>query len=209
MAHGTPVVTSNASSLPEVVGKAAVLVNPENVFEIMRAVHRVLLDPTLRATLRERGYEQAQRFSWDASARKILKVYEEVGGARTNPTSAPREQVAEESPAAVHLPGHRESRTVALTDEQASRLLARCQTRGFPGETRDSRCNLSVIRFLSASAVAAARRLRSLLIFSLRARRRRISGERLCPDMNKSSWLVWNVRLHSGAFESLVRCRPA
>jgi glycosyltransferase involved in cell wall biosynthesis len=108
MAHGTPVVTSNASSLPEVVGKAAVLVNPENVFEIMRAVHRVLLDPTLRATLRERGYEQAQRFSWDASARKILKVYEEVGGARTNSTSAPREQMAEESPAAVHLPGHRE-----------------------------------------------------------------------------------------------------
>ena len=44
MAHGTPVVTSNVSSLPEVVGNAAVLVNPENVFEIMRALHRVLMD---------------------------------------------------------------------------------------------------------------------------------------------------------------------
>jgi glycosyltransferase involved in cell wall biosynthesis len=44
MAHGTPVVTSNATSLPEVVGNAAVLVNPENVFEIMRALHRVLMD---------------------------------------------------------------------------------------------------------------------------------------------------------------------
>ncbi len=44
MAHGTPVVTSNVSSLPEVVGNAAVLVNPENVFEIMRALHRVLTD---------------------------------------------------------------------------------------------------------------------------------------------------------------------
>jgi len=48
MAHGTPVVTSNLSSLPEVVGNAAVLVNPENVFEIMRGLHRVLLDQPLR-----------------------------------------------------------------------------------------------------------------------------------------------------------------
>ena len=48
MAHGTPVVTSNATSLPEVVGSAAVMVNPENVFEIMRALHRVLTDQPLR-----------------------------------------------------------------------------------------------------------------------------------------------------------------
>lgn len=80
MAHGTPVVTSNTSSLPEVVGKAAVLVNPENVFEIMRATHRVLIDKALRERLKVRGYEQAKRFSWDDSARKILKVYEEIGG---------------------------------------------------------------------------------------------------------------------------------
>jgi glycosyltransferase involved in cell wall biosynthesis len=78
MAHGTPVVTSNTSSLPEVVGNAAVLVNPENVFEIMRALHRVLLDQSLRDKLKERGYEQAKRFSWDASARQILRVYHEV-----------------------------------------------------------------------------------------------------------------------------------
>jgi len=80
MAHGTPVVTSNTSSLPEVVGNAAVLVNPENVFEIMRATHRVLVDKALRERLKLRGYEQAKRFSWDDSARKILKAYEEVGG---------------------------------------------------------------------------------------------------------------------------------
>lgn len=78
MAHGTPVVTSNTSSLPEVVGNAAVLVNPENVFEIMRALHRVLVDQALRDKLKERGYEQAKRFSWDASARQILRVYHEV-----------------------------------------------------------------------------------------------------------------------------------
>ena len=47
MAHGTPVVTSNTSSLPEVVGNAAVMVNPENVFEIMRAPHRVSARPGL------------------------------------------------------------------------------------------------------------------------------------------------------------------
>jgi len=64
MAHGTPVVTSNTSSLPEVVGNAAVLVNPENVFEIMRATHRVLIDQNLREKLRQRGYEQAKKFSW-------------------------------------------------------------------------------------------------------------------------------------------------
>jgi len=80
MAHGTPVVTSNTSSLPEVVGKAAVLVNPENVFEIMRALHRVLLDQALRDRLKERSYEQAKKFSWDASARQILDTYREVAG---------------------------------------------------------------------------------------------------------------------------------
>src|SRR5271166_290028 len=82
MAHATPVVTSNVSSLPEVVGNAAVLVNPENVFEIMRALHRVLLDQPLREKMKERGYEQANKFSWDASARQILGVYEEVAGKR-------------------------------------------------------------------------------------------------------------------------------
>jgi glycosyltransferase involved in cell wall biosynthesis len=80
MAHGTPVVTSNTSSLPEVVGNAAVLVNPENVFDIMRATHCVLIDQNLRDKLKQRGYEQAKRFSWDSSVRRILRVYEEVGG---------------------------------------------------------------------------------------------------------------------------------
>jgi glycosyltransferase involved in cell wall biosynthesis len=79
MAHGTPVVTSNVSSLPEVVGSAAVMVNPENVFEIMHALHRVLMDPTLRERMKERGYRQVSKFSWDASVRRILDVYRQVG----------------------------------------------------------------------------------------------------------------------------------
>lgn len=78
MAHGTPVVTSNLSSLPEVVGNAAVLVNPENVFEIRRALYRVLLDKALRDRMKERGYQQAKRFSWDISVRRVLDVYRQV-----------------------------------------------------------------------------------------------------------------------------------
>ena len=80
MAHGTPVVTSNVSSLPEVVGNAAVLVNPENVFEIMRALHRVLLDQGLRERMKEHSYLQAGKFSWEKSVRRILEVYRQVGG---------------------------------------------------------------------------------------------------------------------------------
>ena len=78
MAHGTPVVTSNVSSLPEVVGKAAVLVNPEKVFEIMRALHRVLTDGALRDRLKERGYQQVAKFSWEMSVRRIQEVYRQV-----------------------------------------------------------------------------------------------------------------------------------
>lgn len=88
MAHGTPVVTSNTSSLPEVVGKAAVLVNPENVFEIMRALHRVLVDQALRDKLKARGHEQGAKFSWDASARKMLEVYQDVASGRTGSSHA-------------------------------------------------------------------------------------------------------------------------
>ena len=78
MAHGTPVVTSNTSSIPEVVGNAAVMVNPENVFEIMHALHRVLLDQPVREKLKARGILQAQKFSWDDSVRRMLEVYYEV-----------------------------------------------------------------------------------------------------------------------------------
>jgi glycosyltransferase involved in cell wall biosynthesis len=80
MAHGTPVLTSNSSSVPEVVEDAAVLVNPENVFEMMRALRQVLLDTALRERLKQKGYAQVKKFSWDASAAKILRIYEEVAG---------------------------------------------------------------------------------------------------------------------------------
>jgi glycosyltransferase involved in cell wall biosynthesis len=77
MACGTPVVTSNVSSLPEVVGDAAILVKPENVFDIARGIREVLTDEALRADLIRRGYEQAARFSWERTARQVLDIYME------------------------------------------------------------------------------------------------------------------------------------
>ena len=78
MACGTPVVTSNVSSLPEVVGDSAVQVNPENVFEIARGIKEVLLDEELRTTLIRCGREQARRFSWERTAREVLEIYHEA-----------------------------------------------------------------------------------------------------------------------------------
>jgi glycosyltransferase involved in cell wall biosynthesis len=78
MACGAPVVASNVSSLPEVVGDAAVLVNPVNVFDIARGIRDVLLDEELRADLIRRGREQAGRFSWESTARQALDIYREA-----------------------------------------------------------------------------------------------------------------------------------
>src|SRR6202167_2531161 len=100
MAHGTPVVTSNVSSLPEVVGNAAVLVHPENVFEIMRALHRVLVDQPLREKMKERSCRQATKFSWEKSVLRIMEVYREVLDAKGSG----------ESP---HLPANAGSKTTA------------------------------------------------------------------------------------------------
>jgi glycosyltransferase involved in cell wall biosynthesis len=78
MAQGTPVVTSNVSSLPEVVGDAAVLVAPENVFDIARGIERALLDEDLRQQLRLRGQRQISRFSWERSIHQVLEIYAEA-----------------------------------------------------------------------------------------------------------------------------------
>lgn len=86
MASGTPVVASSVSSLPEVVGGAAHLVNPENVFDIARGIAEVLLDKDLRAKLIVKGLIQAQRFNWQKTARAVLEVYEEVQREKAAPT---------------------------------------------------------------------------------------------------------------------------
>lgn len=78
MASGTPVVTSNTSSLPEVVGDAAETVNPENVFDIARGIREVLLNRELRAVLISRGHRRAHEFQWGRTARAVLETYREV-----------------------------------------------------------------------------------------------------------------------------------
>jgi glycosyltransferase involved in cell wall biosynthesis len=85
MACGTPVVCSHVSSLPEVVGEAAEVVNPENVFDIARGMREVLLNAERRRTLVERGFEQARRFSWERTAQQVLEAYEEIGSYKKRP----------------------------------------------------------------------------------------------------------------------------
>lgn len=80
MANGTPVLTSNVSSLPEVLGKAALLVNPENVFEISKGLKHLLFDLSLRNDLREKGFQQVRKYSWRKSAKLSLQTYERVLG---------------------------------------------------------------------------------------------------------------------------------
>lgn len=82
MALGTPVVSSGVSALPEVVGDAAMIVKPENVFDIARGIREVLLDDGLRADLIARGREQVKRFSWYETARQVLETYRDVMGRR-------------------------------------------------------------------------------------------------------------------------------
>ena len=81
MASGTPVVTSNVSSLPEVAGGAAVLVDPLDPGSIADGLCRVLGDDALRADLRVKGLARAREFSWEQSGRRVLDIYHEVAGA--------------------------------------------------------------------------------------------------------------------------------
>jgi glycosyltransferase involved in cell wall biosynthesis len=75
MASGTPVVTSNVSSLPEVVGDAAVLIDPHDPAAIAEGIRRVLTSPTLRAELVAKGLARARLFSWEESVRRIREIY--------------------------------------------------------------------------------------------------------------------------------------
>jgi glycosyltransferase involved in cell wall biosynthesis len=77
-ACGVPVITSNTSSLPEVAGDAALLVDPHDVDAIADAMFRVATDAELRAELDRRGQENVKRFSWEKCARETLAVLEEA-----------------------------------------------------------------------------------------------------------------------------------
>jgi glycosyltransferase involved in cell wall biosynthesis len=80
MACGTPVITSNVSSLPEVAGEAALLVDPLDSAALAAAMRQALADPTMRQELRARGLEQARHFTWEETARRTLRAYEKTPG---------------------------------------------------------------------------------------------------------------------------------
>ena len=79
MSSGAPVVTSALSSLPEVAGDAALLVDPHDVDALAAAMIAVLADPALHARLRAAGLARAATFTWQATARQTVRVYEAVG----------------------------------------------------------------------------------------------------------------------------------
>lgn len=78
LACGTPVICSNASSLPEVVGEAGVTVNPNDVTAWADAIRTALTDDARRAEMRERGIAQSKRFSWERAAEETLAIYESI-----------------------------------------------------------------------------------------------------------------------------------
>ncbi len=75
MANGTPVITSNVSSLPEILGEAALLVNPENVFEISKGLKHLLSDSQLRSELIAKGHQQVRLYSWRKAAQTVWETY--------------------------------------------------------------------------------------------------------------------------------------
>ncbi|MFC5511708.1 glycosyltransferase [Massilia jejuensis] len=78
MACGAPVIGSNSSSIPEVIGRTDALFDPHSIDDISAAIAAVLNDPARQADLRAHGLVQATRFSWDASARRAIAAFEET-----------------------------------------------------------------------------------------------------------------------------------
>ena len=78
MQSGVPVITSNTSSLPEVVGEAAILCDPSNIEEIKGAMQIVVENELLREKMIEKGLKQSEKFSWDQSAERLWDAIEKV-----------------------------------------------------------------------------------------------------------------------------------
>ena len=78
MACGTPVITSNTSSMPEVAGDAAYLINPNKTEEISKAILKIMSDNTFKKELIKRGLKRSKQFTWSNTALKVLKQYKEL-----------------------------------------------------------------------------------------------------------------------------------
>ena len=77
-AAGCPIITSNVSSMPEVAGQGAVLINPKNIEEIAEAMYKIISDGKLRKDLIAKGYQNVKRFSWQKCAQQTLKILTEL-----------------------------------------------------------------------------------------------------------------------------------
>ena len=84
MACGCPVISSNSSSIPEVVGEAGILLDPLDTLAMSKAIDRVVTDSNFSEQLRVAGIRQAKQFSWDRTARETVQLYQKVVGAGTN-----------------------------------------------------------------------------------------------------------------------------
>ncbi len=82
MAAGVPSIASNVSSLPEIAGDAALLIDPRSVSELRDGLERLLLSPSLRAELRSKGLAQARRFTWQRAAEESMRFFERVADGR-------------------------------------------------------------------------------------------------------------------------------
>jgi glycosyltransferase involved in cell wall biosynthesis len=78
MKFGIPVITSDRSSLPEVAGDAAIICNPDDINEIKYAIQQILENQNIQRKLKEQGYENLKRFSWDVTAQKTLEVFKKI-----------------------------------------------------------------------------------------------------------------------------------
>lgn len=78
MACGCPVIASNITAIPEVVGSAGILVNPQNINEIASAIEQVLSSEELRDKLVEKGFEQCRKFSWERTTSETSRIYESL-----------------------------------------------------------------------------------------------------------------------------------
>jgi glycosyltransferase involved in cell wall biosynthesis len=80
MACGTPVLTSTVSSLPEVAGDAAIMVQPTELDAIIEGLETLIMDESLRAALTEQGLERAKQFTWERTAKQLHEIYVQMVG---------------------------------------------------------------------------------------------------------------------------------
>ncbi len=76
IASGVPVIADRLHAIPEVVGDAALLINPDDVEELAETIHRVVRDPDVRSVLIQKGYERVKQFSWERTVNRTLEALE-------------------------------------------------------------------------------------------------------------------------------------